>query len=46
MSGGQRAMAQMLGWYKSRLNGVLHELDECGAVKLMTGNRGTVVQLA
>lgn len=46
LAGGQRTMARMLGWSKSRLNEVLHELAECGAVKLMTGSRGTVVQLA
>lgn len=46
LSGGQRAMARMLGWSKSRLNEVLHELASDGAVKLVTGSRGTVVELA
>jgi hypothetical protein len=46
LSGGQRAMARALGWSKSRLHLVLHELAGEGAVNLRTDKTGTVVRLA
>lgn len=45
LAGGQRTMAAALGWSKSRMNEVLHELASGGLVKLTTGHGGTVVQL-
>jgi hypothetical protein len=44
--GGQRTMAQALGWSKSRLHKVLHQLAGQGAVNLITNKTGTVVRLA
>jgi hypothetical protein len=46
VSGGQRALAAMFGLSKSRLNEVLHELAGCGVIRLVTGSKGTMVQLA
>ena len=43
--GGQRSIARTLGWSKSRLHDVLHDLAHAGLVKLTTGKSGTVVQL-
>ena len=44
--GGQRAMADAMGWSKTRLNEVLHELKAGGLVQLDTRPTGTVVRLA
>jgi hypothetical protein len=43
--GGQRAMAQALGWSKSRMHEVLHELAAAGLVRLATAKSGTIVRL-
>lgn len=43
--GGQRRMAELLGWSKSWTHRVLHELAESGHVQLNTDSRGTVVRL-
>ena len=43
--GGQRSIARMLGWSKSRLHDALHDLARAGLVKLTTGRTGTLVQL-
>jgi DNA-binding GntR family transcriptional regulator len=39
-------MAQALGWSKSRLHEVLHQLAHQGVVDLITNKTGTVVRLA
>jgi hypothetical protein len=44
--GGQRTMVRALGWSKSRLREVLHQLAGQGAVNLITNKTGTVVRLA
>jgi hypothetical protein len=46
LSSGQRTMARALGWSKSRLHEVLHELAGEGAVDLRTDKTGTIVRLA
>ncbi len=46
LQGGQRGIAKLLGVSKSRANELLHELAAAGAVRLATGRRGTVVELA
>ena len=43
--GGQRSIARMLGWSKSRLHEALHDLAHAGLVQLTTGKSGTIVQL-
>ena len=44
--GGQREMAEAMGWSKTRLNEVLHELKAVGLIQLDTRPTGTVVRLA
>jgi hypothetical protein len=44
--GGQRTMAQALGWSKTKTHELLHALAGDGFVQLTTGRTGTVVRLA
>jgi hypothetical protein len=44
--GGQRAIADAMGWSKTRLNEVRHELKAGGLIQLDTRPTGTVVRLA
>jgi hypothetical protein len=47
LTGGQRELARMLGWSRSWMNTVLHDLHRSGLIKLATDKRsGTVVRLA
>ena len=46
IEGGQRGIAKTLGLSKSRVNEVLHELAEAGALRLATSRTGTMVSLA
>lgn len=46
LEAGQRAIGKLLGVSKSRVNQVLHELAEAGALTLDTSRSGTRLALA
>ena len=45
LANGQRAMAEAIGWSKSKMHGVLHDLASAGLVELTTCKAGTIVRI-